>query len=286
MKLGRIAWSGAAVLVAASLSALPALAEVPDSHRARVTDPNVLESMGLPRDAQNVYVADGLGQVNEFVPEDFGGRDTFLTLPAKSFMPRQDATGATGGYTGGAEGCCVNLTRAAGADTFWDAPVYLDSGVSLKEFRLYVADGDAAADVTMFVFENCQAEAGGTTTITTISTAATTGTGNQAPIGLVTPFVTVNNRTCSYTARINFGGAAAQTLQKIRLRFARQVSPGPGVASFSDVPTTHPQFRFVEALVASGITSGCAPGSFCPDSPLTRGQMAVFLSVALGLSFQ
>ena len=26
-----------------------------------------------------------------------------------------------------------------------------------------------------------------------------------------------------------------------------------------------------------GITSGCAPSSYCPDDPVTRGQMAVFI---------
>ena len=44
-------------------------------------------------------------------------------------------------------------------------------------------------------------------------------------------------------------------------------------------------FRFVEAMAASGLTGGCAPGSFCPDQPVTRGQMSVFLSLALGLHF-
>ena len=62
-----------------------------------------------------------------------------------------------------------------------------------------------------------------------------------------------------------------------------QVSPAPGVATFSDVPTTSPQFKFVEALVAAGITAGCGGGNYCPDQPITRGQMAVFLSAALGL---
>jgi hypothetical protein len=28
----------------------------------------------------------------------------------------------------------------------------------------------------------------------------------------------------------------------------------------------------IEALVAAGITIGCAPGLFCPDDPVTRGQ--------------
>lgn len=69
----------------------------------------------------------------------------------------------------------------------------------------------------------------------------------------------------------------------VRVRYVLQVSPAPATASFLDVPTSSPQFRFVEALVAAGITAGCGNGNYCPDQPLTRGQMAVFLSVALGL---
>jgi hypothetical protein len=49
------------------------------------------------------------------------------------------------------------------------------------------------------------------------------------------------------------------------------------------VPTNDSAFQFVEALVASGITVGCGGGNYCPDAPLTRRQMAVFLSKALGL---
>jgi hypothetical protein len=65
----------------------------------------------------------------------------------------------------------------------------------------------------------------------------------------------------------------------------RQVKAAPATATFTDVPTTNGQFKFVEALVSSGVTSGCGGGNYCPDSPVTRGQMAVFLSVALGLNF-
>jgi hypothetical protein len=65
-----------------------------------------------------------------------------------------------------------------------------------------------------------------------------------------------------------------------------QVSPAPATASFpNDVPTSHPYFRFVEALKASGITGGCGTGSYCPDAAVTRGQMAVFLATALGLNW-
>jgi len=63
------------------------------------------------------------------------------------------------------------------------------------------------------------------------------------------------------------------------------VSPAPGTATFNDVPTTHPLFKFIEAFSASGITGGCqaSPPLYCPNDPVTRGQIAVFLATALGL---
>ncbi len=39
----------------------------------------------------------------------------------------------------------------------------------------------------------------------------------------------------------------------------------------------------IESLAAAGITSGCAEGLFCPDDPVTRGQMAAFLTAAFDL---
>jgi hypothetical protein len=63
----------------------------------------------------------------------------------------------------------------------------------------------------------------------------------------------------------------------------RTITPTPATVTFNDVPVGHPFLRFVEAMAASGITGGCGNGNFCPDTPLTRGQMAVFLSTALGL---
>ena len=35
-------------------------------------------------------------------------------------------------------------------------------------------------------------------------------------------------------------------------------------------------------LSATGITKGCTPTEYCPDKPVTRGQMAAFLVRALG----
>ena len=59
--------------------------------------------------------------------------------------------------------------------------------------------------------------------------------------------------------------------------------PAPATPSFSDVPPSSPQYRYIEEMYRRGITSGCASGRYCPDSTLTRGQAAVFISLAFKL---
>jgi hypothetical protein len=46
--------------------------------------------------------------------------------------------------------------------------------------------------------------------------------------------------------------------------------------SFSDVPTDHLFYAFIETLFHNGVTGGCF-GGYCPANPVTRAQMAVFL---------
>jgi len=46
---------------------------------------------------------------------------------------------------------------------------------------------------------------------------------------------------------------------------------------FGDVPNEHWAAAWIKQLAAEGITSGCSDGSYCPDAPVTRAQMAVFL---------
>ena len=47
--------------------------------------------------------------------------------------------------------------------------------------------------------------------------------------------------------------------------------------SFPDVPTDHPFYKDIETLLHSGVTVGCQDSIYCPDAPVTRAQMAVFL---------
>jgi hypothetical protein len=55
-------------------------------------------------------------------------------------------------------------------------------------------------------------------------------------------------------------------------------------ATFADVPCSSPFAPWVQALVARGITAGCGGGLYCPTNPVTRGQMAVFLTKTFGLT--
>ena len=80
------------------------------------------------------------------------------------------------------------------------------------------------------------------------------------------------------------GASAAGTMFR-RAMFSYHLAVSNSPPAFSDVPPTSPYYMFVNALAASGITAGCGGGNFCPDNPVTRGQMAVFLANALGLYY-
>jgi hypothetical protein len=58
--------------------------------------------------------------------------------------------------------------------------------------------------------------------------------------------------------------------------------PSACAGRFTDVPATDPFCGFIERLAADGITGGCTATQFCPNDPVSRGQMAVFIEAALG----
>ena len=64
---------------------------------------------------------------------------------------------------------------------------------------------------------------------------------------------------------------------------AFDLEPAPAAGFFDTFGHVHA--ANIDALAAAGITAGCAtePARYCPDDPVTRGQMATFLARALGL---
>jgi hypothetical protein len=53
---------------------------------------------------------------------------------------------------------------------------------------------------------------------------------------------------------------------------------------FGDLPASSPYCRWVEDLANRGVVGGCGGGNYCPNDPVTRGQMGVFISATFGLT--
>jgi len=164
-------------------------------------------------------------------------------------------------------------------------------GASLDQLQFWAYDADPTYWLTFDVFEARQAPGSGTPTTTLLGSAETFGAIGTYYAATPLNGHTVDNLHCTYSVRVAFSqpdqecvGQALQ-VQKIQVSWTRQVSPAPATATFNDVATNHPFFRFVEALAKSGITGGCGGGNFCPDQTLRRGQMAVFLAKGLGLAW-
>jgi ELWxxDGT repeat protein len=70
----------------------------------------------------------------------------------------------------------------------------------------------------------------------------------------------------------------------LRALHGSDYTPPPATGTrFNDVPAGYWAAAWIEQLAAEGITSGCAANLFCPGDPVSREQMAVFLTRALNL---
>ena len=241
-----------------------------------------------------------LAAQQESVPRSGYGTDDLqaLTLSHVAFLPNSSAQTYL-------SFCCAadSYRRPTANSSNFLAPLHsgmLPSGSRIERIDLFVRDDSADVDVDIGV-RLCRSwidpdgtDPGGDCSIGGSSTAAPGDT-----VITVLPDYTIQydgdpdndgtDEVVNYVLAADFGlnGAPGFSsdlrLRGARILYRRQVSPAPAIATFSDVPTSHPFFQFVEALAASGITAGCGTGIYCPDSPLTRGQMAVFLAKALGL---
>jgi hypothetical protein len=63
----------------------------------------------------------------------------------------------------------------------------------------------------------------------------------------------------------------------LKARHGLCYTPPPCSGAFADVPCPSQFANWIEALAAEGITSGCGGGNYCPQNPVRRDQMAVFL---------
>ncbi len=189
--------------------------------------------------------------------------------------------GATGSWCeGGSSAECLGY-----------AQIEVPEHAILRGLDLWAYDASDEADLHYALIANCDTPAGQINLILESGDLAESGGDYHFAAEYTGP--DFDNSQCGYTLRLKFtdGGVPPQgpaiRIRKARVSWTRQVSSPAGIATFDDVPTTHPFFPFIEALAKSGITGGCnaAPPRYCPDAPLTRGQMAVFMAKALGLQW-
>ena len=182
----------------------------------------------------------------------------------------------------------LTLYRTGGVATYWmEAPITLPNGSQIEAVEFRFCDTNASAAFASFlnIMDKSGAGAINQPAMVTSTNAETPGCINRT----FTPAspIPIDNENKSYGLEVNLGTVtdASIGLSQARVYYRLNVSPDPAGATFGDVPVGHPFHRFIEALAAAGITGGCGGGNYCPNNPVTRGQMAVFLSVALGLHF-
>jgi len=68
----------------------------------------------------------------------------------------------------------------------------------------------------------------------------------------------------------------------LRSKYGAEYMPPPATgAVFGDIPSGHWAAAWIEQLATEGVTGGCGGGNYCPNTLITRDQMAVFLLRAI-----
>jgi hypothetical protein len=173
--------------------------------------------------------------------------------------------------------------RQSGADAacMLHAPVQLPAGAVVTEVGFDGYDVDPTLNIN-WGFSYVSQSAADTVGVVNWNTQSTSSGSFSATLPMGAPLTVEPGNYYFALVQLNKIGPDMR-IKGMRVGYKLQVSPAPATATFSDVPTGHWAFKYIEALAASGITGGCAPGQYCPNNPITRAEMAVFLADALGL---
>ena len=87
---------------------------------------------------------------------------------------------------------------------------------------------------------------------------------------------------CRTTPTLDYCPADAVTRGQMAIFIVRAVNGDdnfdyPSTPYFTDVPANHPFFRWIQKMRELGVTAGCSATEYCPNNPVTRGQMGVFI---------
>jgi streptogramin lyase len=193
--------------------------------------------------------------------QSFSGTAASLTGPPGPTYGIPDATADYGTVAGGATANCHDATgncyqvTVSGARpvTHWDAVLTEDLNVASTRWARLIHIGDSFADVPtthpFYAFIENLFHSGAT---------GGCGGGNYCPSGTVT--------------------RAQMAVFLLKGKFGNSHVPPPETGLvFADVHVGDFAAAWIEELAGLGITGGCGGGNYCPNNPVTRAQMAVFL---------
>ena len=196
---------------------------------------------------------------------------TYVRVSAVEFFPADGGGYKSAGFVG----------RYPVSEAKMYAPLHLPGGSLIKYLQIDFCDSADPQDILLELLV-CTDPGNACSSEANVNSFANPGC---STISTSAANALVDNQQYTYMLYAHFQSVndSSLVLAGVVVGYQLQVSPAPATATFNDVSTGHPFFQFIEALAASGITGGCGGGSYCPDSPVTRGQMAVFLAKALGL---
>ena len=245
------------------------------------------QNAGVPAGKPIVPSPNGAPKVPSAAPNFGTAADHFVRIGGSEFMTDGAAASA---YTNTwfPEGAAFNwrgyFSGPAYQHAYGWAHAPAGSALDYVELDYCNTDPTAGHDLVMNVYDcGYRGDCNGTPIATLTGDSGSNCSSRSAGVGPVT----VDNYLHEYLLDVAWpsGGLTdgSIALAGAIIGWKYQISPAPGTATFGDVPTSDPGFQYIEALVASGITAGCGGGNYCPNAGLTRRQMAVFLSKALGL---
>ncbi len=250
---------------------------------AGAADPRDVRVPPNPPDSNNTATA-GQQAARLHSRGEFGVNQNIMQIHAAAFHPEYSSESFS--YKG------VMYWGPASVSGWAWAPLILPSGVVLDSLGLYAHDTDAGSNMTVHLLKTHGEDSAtdpinpGMTEIASVSSSGSGGYGY---------YTAALNHTINNDARFSAEGgkyileayfpSASTSFSGVDIWWHRQISPAPVTATFDDVPTSHYFFQQIEALAASGITTGTTPTTFNPNGYITRAQMAAFLARALGLHF-
>lgn len=217
------------------------------------------------------------------IAQSYGPGEQVLAIGAPAFQPAA---------TGGSSFLSGNAYRYGQGG--YVAPLSLPDGAEISMMCLYADDPDAGSLVLAELDAGKMPAGGQDPGLVVVPNSVVTADFN---IGFGTVCTGPMSYTIHTTADLDGNGVenlfhfvnvtvmANAGLGGVRVFWHRQVSPLPAASSFDDVTLGSQYSPFIEALKAAGITGGCqaSPPLYCPDRPITRAEMAVYMSLALGL---